>query len=185
MRQFAAPVLLLGLALAGFAFSYRRPDPSRAADVAAIEKLVQDYFAALRRSDFDGAASHYAPLVRTAIAASGSSMEKALRGATEISGGIPDAVKIEALRFDEANANRATAELVVPERASRSNPVGNYHLVDLDANKDFGIYARTLHFVKVKDEWKIGAGKSIVEEKAANEALQTVQQLRRQQQDRR
>ncbi len=168
--------LLMGmLTITGVTISWvQRPSETR--DRAQIEALVQDFYAALRRKDYDRAAECYSPAAALLISATGHRLQDALKGASMLSaGGIPEVVRLDALRFDEKHTDRAVAELVIP--GPRQPGVGNYIVTDTETGEVQGTWARTLHFVKIGKEWKISSESSSSTGAKSGEALKLLQRI--------
>ncbi|MBN1518094.1 hypothetical protein JXA32_16150 [Candidatus Sumerlaeota bacterium] len=112
---------------------------------AAIQRLVDRYYNALRAKDFQLAASLYDPQEVGEI-----NMAKLLETACSVLG-IPPVVRLAGVQIE---GDRAKGETFIDREGH--GPV-YYKGIDSHGN-DLGTWARTLHFVKRDDEWKISLG---------------------------
>jgi ketosteroid isomerase-like protein len=120
------------------------PAGQPANEKAAIEELVQHFYDTLRRKDYQEAVAFYE---KDAFKGTGMNPAKAIEAASQLTG-VPRSVKLEALRID---GNTATGELLIDRKG-----IGAVSYVARDGSgKMMGTWARTLHFVKQKGEWKI------------------------------
>ncbi len=74
--------LLLGLLTATAVTISWVQRPSESRDRAEIETLVQDFYSALRRSDFDRAADCYSPAAGFIVSATGNRLQDVLKAAS-------------------------------------------------------------------------------------------------------
>ncbi len=145
--------------------------PQSPKDKAAIEKLVKDYYDALRSQNYKKAASFYE---KGAFDSTGFSPETALEAACKITG-VPDSVKVEALRI---NGEQATGEIAI----DRKGIGGSYYTMQDDKGKILGTWATTLHFIKQKGEWKISQKDNQTikgMDSVQKEALEMIKQLQK------
>lgn len=114
-------------------------------DKKAIHKLVDDYYNALRKKKYKEAAGYYEP---DALKILGTSPEKTLEMACQLSGSIPNDITLETLRI---KGNKATGEIVIQRKGIGNVSIQMYE----EKDKRIGTWAKTLNFVKIKGEWKI------------------------------
>ncbi|MCC5877875.1 MAG: hypothetical protein JJU11_16770 [Candidatus Sumerlaeia bacterium] len=153
MRTLLSLVLLGAVCVVIFLLLYPGNDGKILDDREAIEELFDTYYDALRGGRFDEAASYYEPGSEEIM---GGNLADSLRLASGMLDGIPEETRLSSLRID---GNRATGEVVIPDqeqaltRIVETDREGNIH----------GTWARSIHFVKHGDQWKISqSGENIV-----------------------
>lgn len=144
-------------------------------DRAEIQQLVDRYYDALRNQRYDEAASYYES---TTFVGTGINPPVALRQATELSGGVPAKVIVDALRID---GDRAVCELLIERQGQ--GPV-SYVMKD-ENGKVLGTWARRLHFVRENESWKIAKDGENGDGADTKKAMDMLQQIQRQQQQQR
>ncbi len=146
-------------------------DPRPVDHEAAIRQLVDRYYDALRSGRYEEAATYYES---TTFDGTGIDPPMALKQATELSGGIPPKVIVEALRIE---GNRATCELLIERKGIGG---GSYVMVDEKGNT-LGTWARTLHFVREKGAWKISKSGENAVDADTQKALEMLRRIQAQQ----
>jgi hypothetical protein len=146
-------------------------DPRPVDHEAAIRQLVDRYYGALRNGRYEEAATYYES---TAFDGMGIDPPMALKQATELSGGIPPKIVVEALRIE---GNRATCELLI-EREGQGSV---YYVAKDEKGNTLGTWARTLHFVREKGVWKIATSGDNAADADTQKALEMLRRIQAQQ----
>ncbi len=144
--------LLIGFCAAYYHFAPRvsiTVPPVSVDERKSIESTVDSYYEALRKEDYELAASFYD---REGVEGAPFDLPHALKLTSELTG-IPEEVKLEALRID---GNTAKGEIIIQRKGK--GPV-SYVMTDETGNH-IGTWARTLNFIKREGVWKISKDSS-------------------------
>lgn len=143
-------------------------DPETKEDREEIDRLVSEYYEALRNGRFEDAAAMYSPEAREAA---GGSLPILLRAAAGFGDGIPDDIRVDPIRVD---GDTATGEIIIPDQTDALMRVVQE---DAQGNR-LGTWARTMNFTRHEGVWKIaGEGENLrgIEADKALELLRTLQ----------